>query len=88
MTIDRIFSTPAIESVLNSTDHPDVSRAIEELQRVRAAGACLVAHVAAVQRQTESSVTALVTLADRAKRLPCILALVDMEQVMLVALLL
>lgn len=89
MNVDRIFSTPSIESVLNSSDHPEVVQAIAELQQVRAAGACLVAHVAAVQRQTESSISALVALAaSHARRLPCVAALLDYEQQALLTLLL
>ena len=60
-----LIPTPALESLLNSVDHPELDRAVAELHALRSANQHLSAHFYAAANQTESTRLALVELLRR-----------------------
>lgn len=57
-----LIPTPALESLLNSVEHPELDKAVAELHALRAAAQHLSAHFYAAAHQNEATRSALVSL--------------------------
>jgi hypothetical protein len=67
MTFDLV-STSFLEVLLNTSNHPDTERAIEELHRLKEVHLHLIGHLSAVKEQTEATIGALQSMLEAARK--------------------
>ena len=54
-----LLCSPALETLLNESEHPDAEQAAQEYRHLRAVQRHLLTHLTSIQLQTESSIAGI-----------------------------
>jgi len=57
-----LVPTPALELIIEESDHPHADKAVEELRKLRDINCHLLTHFVAIKQQTEASTAGLQSL--------------------------